>query len=113
MRRHPTRSTRTDTLFPYTTRFRSKDDLNERCILSIDVDRTQTARWPERQTDVTLWERGKPVLLFLIRRHSRAEYGPLVDVRHFVALAKRDNGRSEERRVGKEWVSTCRSRWSP
>src|SRR3546814_17927432 len=23
------------------------------------------------------------------------------------------NGRSEERRVGKEWVSTCRSRWSP
>src|SRR3546814_15015567 len=22
-------------------------------------------------------------------------------------------GRSEERRVGKEWVSTCRSRWAP
>src|SRR3546814_11363406 len=22
------------------------------------------------------------------------------------------DGRSEERRVGKEWVSTCRSRWS-
>src|SRR3546814_19129799 len=22
-------------------------------------------------------------------------------------------GRSEERRVGKEWVSPCRSRWSP
>src|SRR3546814_11907988 len=22
-------------------------------------------------------------------------------------------GRSEERRVGKEWLSTCRSRWSP
>src|SRR3546814_20626852 len=22
-------------------------------------------------------------------------------------------GRSEERRVGEEWVSTCRSRWSP
>src|SRR3546814_15798690 len=22
-------------------------------------------------------------------------------------------GRSEERRVGKEWVRTCRSRWSP
>src|SRR3546814_16640276 len=32
--------------------------------------------------------------------------------------AARDAGRtdwvrSEERRVGKEWVSTCRSRWSP
>src|SRR3546814_21023117 len=24
-----------------------------------------------------------------------------------------DTTRSEERRVGKEWVSTCRSRWSP
>src|SRR3546814_19068227 len=24
-----------------------------------------------------------------------------------------DHGRSEERRVGKEGVSTCRSRWSP
>src|SRR3546814_3419993 len=23
------------------------------------------------------------------------------------------SGRSEERRVGKEWVTTCRSRWSP
>src|SRR3546814_3771808 len=23
------------------------------------------------------------------------------------------NNRSEERRVGKEWVSKCRSRWSP
>src|SRR3546814_4160989 len=27
--------------------------------------------------------------------------------RHVIEL------RSEERRVGKEWVSTCRSRWSP
>src|SRR3546814_18058071 len=26
---------------------------------------------------------------------------------------RRDAGRSEERRVGKECVSTCRSRWSP
>src|SRR3546814_2145569 len=26
---------------------------------------------------------------------------------------RRDGGRSEERRVGKEGVSTCRSRWSP
>src|SRR3546814_4743728 len=26
---------------------------------------------------------------------------------------KTDNERSEERRVGKECVSTCRSRWSP
>src|SRR3546814_4111042 len=29
------------------------------------------------------------------------------------ALAAAHAGRSEERRVGKECVSTCRSRWSP
>src|SRR3546814_2330574 len=29
------------------------------------------------------------------------------------ARARRRRGRSEERRVGKECVSTCRSRWSP
>src|SRR3546814_10028136 len=29
------------------------------------------------------------------------------------ALSVADKGRSEERRVGKECVSTCRSRWSP
>src|SRR3546814_15948185 len=27
--------------------------------------------------------------------------------------ALKEKMRSEERRVGKEWVSTCRSRWSP
>src|SRR3546814_15573063 len=38
-------------------------------------------------------------------------------VLNFVALhilrVQVDEGRSEERRVGKECVSTCRSRWSP
>src|SRR3546814_19902408 len=33
--------------------------------------------------------------------------------RLFVALFGLAAGRSEERRVGKECVSTCRSRWSP
>src|SRR3546814_10254662 len=28
-------------------------------------------------------------------------------------MLHKENGRSEERRVGKECVSTCRSRWSP
>src|SRR3546814_15423661 len=30
-----------------------------------------------------------------------------------VAMEVSSHGRSEERRVGKECVSTCRSRWSP
>src|SRR3546814_19154514 len=35
-----------------------------------------------------------------------------IDVRRQLGLRWRQ-GRSEERRVGKECVSTCRSRWSP
>src|SRR3546814_7449016 len=30
-----------------------------------------------------------------------------------IAMARNPRARSEERRVGKECVSTCRSRWSP
>src|SRR3546814_18409953 len=33
--------------------------------------------------------------------------------RRISASGARSGGRSEERRVGKECVSTCRSRWSP
>src|SRR3546814_13529477 len=35
------------------------------------------------------------------------------DIAHTIYLAGREEARSEERRVGKECVSTCRSRWSP
>src|SRR3546814_20390727 len=63
-------------------RFRQdiKNGLNERFIPSIDVDRTQTARWPERQTAVTLGESGKPGFVFHMSRNSRAESGPRVCV---------------------------------
>src|SRR3546814_2130814 len=33
--------------------------------------------------------------------------------RHRVGVGGKGRGRSEERRVGKEGASTCRSRWSP
>src|SRR3546814_10264460 len=33
--------------------------------------------------------------------------------RHTVEIGERRHDRSEERRVGKACVSTCRSRWSP
>src|SRR3546814_15405459 len=39
-------------------------------------------------------------------------FGKADDVRRFIELAAIFE-RSEERRVGKECVSTCRSRWSP
>src|SRR3546814_16472950 len=44
------------------------------------------------------------------RRHNRDRPRP---VRSSSDLRNPAYGRSEERRVGKECVSTCRSRWSP
>src|SRR3546814_17560637 len=100
MLRRPPRSTRTDTLFPYTTLFRSP------------------------------WRRAHGVLrLDAIGKVEDIEHLDIVlqsedcdpDRHAGVALARPSPGaaptlgerRSEERRVGKECVSTCRSRWSP
>src|SRR3546814_411750 len=44
----------------------------------------------------------------LLQRHASAMAAAIGTGRAVVEL-----GRSEERRVGKECVSTCRSRWSP
>src|SRR3546814_15287521 len=49
---------------------------------------------------------GQPVLLAFFRRQ-------LVQLLQGVAKIVLFGSRSEERRVGKECVSTCRSRWSP
>src|SRR3546814_11954386 len=48
------------------------------------------------------------------RAISGAEVSRPLQANGVIALqAERAAGRSEERRVGKECVSTCRSRWSP
>src|SRR3546814_15429080 len=78
MIRRPPGSTRTDTLFPYTTLFRS-------------CPRPDRIRKREGKC-------------------RRQEHGGRGDSRH---CATAPGARSEERRVGKECVSTCRSRWSP
>src|SRR3546814_13688757 len=91
MRRRPPRSTRTDTLFPYTTLFRSLRtglDTLEICTVVLRVlARTLTDLAKERE----------PERLF--EPETGAAFDQLL--------------RSEERRVGTECVSTCRSRWSP
>src|SRR3546814_11280681 len=46
-------------------------------------------------------------------RLGRAEQRLLVGLPGPPRLENRTHSRSEERRVGKECVSTCRSRWSP
>src|SRR3546814_12432457 len=118
MIRRPPKATRTDTLLPYTTLFRSEtiarhDPRKKRAGMSGQCFR-EAAAVPrqERQSilgdldqfrmDVAAVETLSPRLQCLLqgredRQRARA----------------RDQERSEERRVGKECVSTCRSRWSP
>src|SRR3546814_17850565 len=113
MIRRPPRSTRTDTLFPYPTLFRSfLADFDGHVLdraAAID-DRAESLR---------------PILAGLharklrsldqfdadafARRHDRYRQRRLGE-----AVARQEGRcRSEERRVGTECGSTCRSRWSP
>src|SRR3546814_14069805 len=99
MIRRPPRSTRTDTLFPYTTLFRSyivsdSGAITVPLIGAVDAEGRTVAELEEeiaRQLSEGI----------LVNPNVTAE---VVTYRPF---------RSEERRVGKECVSTCRSRWSP
>src|SRR3546814_7144462 len=50
-------------------------------------------------------------------RYERVQQHPIAmltgELQRFRTDSSEDDRRSEERRVGKECVSTCRSRWSP
>src|SRR3546814_14672397 len=110
MIRRPPRSTRTDTLFPYTTLFRSLaaqltglDDLRR-----LRERRHNVRRLQHREIDLR-----RRQLLELGQTHFRSQR---LDRRLEAALrqaALDRHLRSEERRVGKECVSTCRSGWPP
>src|SRR3546814_18053112 len=115
--RRPPRSTRTDTLFPYTTLFRSPRPLrprdgprHSRCRAALPR-RLRHRRAALRDTD-RLLARGRARLLarLLGQPHAAPPEGPAARLLH-----RRPHGRprSEERRVGNECVSTCRSRWAP
>src|SRR3546814_21098918 len=115
MIRRPPVSTRTDTLCPYTTLFRSPRQV---------VGRAAGLQLPEKPH--TLLGVGQGLAIFgfdalgdgetaeldalLVQR--RQEHPALVQGQPDKPASK-FQGRSEERRVGKECVSTCRSRWSP
>src|SRR3546814_20875128 len=92
MIRRPPRSTRTDTLFPYTTLFRSRLMPPPTANLPGGYDFAQRA-----------WFDGIGAVGTVLGKVSRAPGRG----------AATPSVRSEERRVGKECVSTCRSRWSP
>src|SRR3546814_11127335 len=108
MIRRPPRSTRTDTLFPYTTLFRSLDVppaplRGSRMQL---VLRVHGAIAQEHIADVA------NIAILDLRRMRTANDVYVVAYRE-LAHKGAEAVRSEERRVGKECVSTCRSRWSP
>src|SRR3546814_20983916 len=112
MIRRPPRSTRTDTLFPYTTLFRSV------CLdyLVLEGRFTQSAAetflrvYDETLAFAELGNDELPVEGEPAAIATDAEAG-----RYAGARIQHSNwmARSEERRVGKECVSTCRSGWSP
>src|SRR3546814_20936377 len=106
MIRRPPRSTRTDTLFPYTTLFRSEFETQVLRLL-----RRGLVWGIARQTLLSL-ETPK-ILLAICSAGVCAAIGAAARaVILLLGLFKIDR-RSEERRVGKEWVGTSRSRGSP
>src|SRR3546814_11836841 len=97
MIRRPPRSTRTDTLFPYTTLFRSFERERDADRIADDGDVAPFAHDPglaDRQHEI------------LGIGHVEA-----AAIEQFVFQEDDRVGRAEERRVGKECVSPCRSRW--
>src|SRR3546814_17563482 len=109
MIRRPPRSTRTDTLFPYTTLFRSKLVLEPGHAAGAQV--VGGALGDQRAPRVVVATREQ-----VLQRHRAKLRVAVVDLAVGIGKLHRLDDemdeRSEERLVGKEYVSTCRSRWS-
>src|SRR3546814_18354804 len=107
MIRRPPRSTRTDTLFPYTTLFRSRDADLTNSFNEFDNSISQQGVDGISHTFVG-GIFGCGTAHISVRSFQCDEFSVGAASRRKEALLLR----SEERRVGKECVSTCRSRWS-
>src|SRR3546814_18086390 len=105
MIRRPPRSTRTDTLFPYTTLFRSyaiyAPQNRERLEKAIDEELARALKDGFTNEEI----KDGVAALLNYRKLARAQDSVLAST--WVRSMKR----SEERRVGQECVSPCRSRW--
>src|SRR3546814_21160511 len=120
MIRRPPRSTRTDTLFPYTTLFRSTGQQSVQVREHTGGDHAAPlsgshSQGPFEQNRLYVQQdRGAS-------DRRRARHGDWRSRSVATARRRYDRGnsagppepRSQERRVGKEWVRTCRSGWSP
>src|SRR3546814_12967206 len=134
MKRPPPSSTRTDTLFPYTALFRSLGE-DHRLERRAGLPARAAGRGSHGQVhlvgvEVAPADHGLDLAVLVHGDHGRGRVAGLVE-----GAADRVPGRglhvevegrvdaqatavagvlrSDERRVGKEWVSKCRSRWSP
>src|SRR3546814_14979936 len=127
IRRTP-RSTRTDTLFPYTTLFRSVRqrafeclarfgqsirDIPPQRVRAVATNTVRALSAPQAFLVPAETALGHGIEIIAGREEARLVY---LGVAH-AQPPKKGNLRlvirSEERRVGKECVSTCRSWWSP
>src|SRR3546814_12801161 len=122
MIRRPPRSTRTDTLFPYTTLFRSDQaDADQKQQRGCDIDRhiMQAGLDPDDAGTVQHQPvgRGEQHLEKDEKIEDVAGQERTVDAHQAEQEQCMEPGprsvRSETRRVGKEWARTCRSRWAP
>src|SRR3546814_15562801 len=111
MIRLPPRSTRTDTLFPYTTLFRS---------LMLGDEVTGLIDFYFSCTDIRAYDLAVTHSAWSFSHDGATCHGDRAAAlcagyreTHGLTEAERAAFRSAERRVGKECVSTCRARWSP
>src|SRR3546814_13344064 len=131
MIRRPPRSTRTDTLFPYTTLFRSTgfDQQGRSCTGQEGGAATLRRRpstfptqtmtdiefindWPQHLRRVSSVDPSNILAVALFGSRARGDSSPDSDIDLLMITPTRLR-RSDERRVGNECVSTCRSRCSP
>src|SRR3546814_13075120 len=109
----PPRSTRTDTLFPYTTLFRSLV-IGQAAIFG-------SPRCHQKQEVCAMLLGGEVCCVAMISIGKQRDMAgllahvrpPLPTRQSSIIRTMFKSPRSEERRVGKECVSTCRSRWMP
>src|SRR3546814_19124747 len=109
MLRRPPRSTRTDTLFPYTTLFRSRRAQRHRGDSPARIA-------VEQRVDIARLMRAMKGAGTEMNDAGADRGGVACRADHLFGKGGERGSRqarSEERRVGKEWVRTCRSRWSP
>src|SRR3546814_12060977 len=112
MIRPPPSSTRPDTLVPYTTLFRS-GYIAENGAQGSSVPLEMGVWDPNLFPSVLTRVRNLPLDKEILEANAAADWRINDKNTIGASLTFTRTDRSEERRVGKECVSTCSSRWSP